>query len=138
MNNKNRIHIKSLLAGIILGVILFSGATVFAANYQALTATFPVYINGEEWQTDSEILVIEGRTYLPLRALGDALSVDVGWNQEFFRVEIEKPEEIYVITETGGKYHRANCPTIKIIKEYATKDKAESLGYEPCGLCQPK
>ena len=138
MKNKNKIHIKSLIIGIIIGVTLFSGATVFAANYQALTATFPVYINGEQWQTDSEILVIEGRTYLPLRALGDALSVDVDWNQELFRVEINKPEEIYAITETGDKYHRVNCPTMKKVKEYMTKTEAENLGYDPCGLCQPK
>ena len=138
MKKKNKLHIKSLIAGIIIGVILFSGATVLAANYQALTATFPIYINGEEWQTDSPVVVIEGRTYLPLRALGEALSVDVKWNDKLFRVDIDKPEEIYVVTEQGNKYHRTNCPTIKLVKEYLTKDKAESLGYEPCGLCQPK
>ncbi|MCL1858174.1 MAG: copper amine oxidase N-terminal domain-containing protein [Oscillospiraceae bacterium] len=136
---KNRLHIKSLIAGIILGVMLFSTTTVvLAATYQAKTATFPIYINGEEWQTDSLIAVIDGRTYLPLRALGDVLSVDVDWNEKLFRVEIDKPEEIYVITEQGGKYHRTNCPTIKLVKEYLAKDKAENLGYEPCGLCQPK
>ena len=135
---KNKLHIKSLIAGIILGVILFSGATVFAANYQAQTATFPIYINGEEWQTDSPVVVIDGRTYLPLKALGETLSVDVSWNEKLFRVDINKPEEIYVITEQGGKYHRTNCPTVKLVKEYLTKEKAENLGYEPCGLCQPK
>ena len=135
---KSKLHIKSLITGIIIGALLFSGMTVLAANFDAFTATFPIYINGEEWETDSPAVVIEGRTYLPLRALGDALSVDVNWNEKEFRVEIAKPEEIYVITEQGGKYHRTNCPAIKLVKEYLTKDKAESLGYDPCGLCQPK
>ena len=135
---KNRLHIKSLIAGIVLGAVLFSGITVFAANYEALTATFPVYINGGEWKSESPVVVIDGRTYLPLKALGNALSVDVIWNEEHFRVDINKPDELYVITEQGGKYHRRNCPTVKLEKEYLTKEKAEEAGYEPCGLCQPK
>ena len=137
---KNKLHMKSLIAGIIIGAMLFSGMTVLAANFEfeAFKATFPIYINGEEWESDSPAVVIGGRAYLPLRALGEALSVDVGWNEKEFRVEIDKPEEIYVITEQGGKYHRTNCPTIKLVKEYLTKDKAGSMGYDPCGLCQPK
>ena len=132
-----RINIKSFIAGIILGAVLFSGAAVLAASYEAYTATFPVYINGEEWESDSLVAVIEGRTYLPLRALGGVLGVDVEWNEELFRVDISRPEEIFAVTEQGVKYHRSNCTTVRNVKEYLTKENAENLGYEPCGLCLP-
>jgi len=130
-------RLQGFIIGLIAGIMLFAGTTVLAANYQALTATFPVCINGEEWKTDSPILVIDGRTYLPLKALGDALSVDVSWNEKLFRVDISKPEEIYVVSEQGAKYHRRNCTTVKLVKEYLTKEKAEEAGYTPCAVCQP-
>jgi len=95
-----KIQFKSLIAGIIIGVMLFSGVTVIAANYQAVTANFPIYINGEEWEADSEIVTIDGRTYVPLKALGDVLGVNVSWNEEFFRVEIERPDTICAMIET--------------------------------------
>jgi len=133
-------RLQGFMAGLLAGIMLFAGTTVLAANYQtyqASTANFPIYINGDEWKTDSPVVVINGRTYLPLRALGDALSVEVDWNEELFRVEISKPEEIYVVTAQGNKYHRRNCTTVKMVKEYLTKEKAEELGYKPCGMCQP-
>ena len=141
MKNERMLQMKKRLqgfiAGLLAGILLFAGTTVFAANYQALTATFPVYINGEEWKTDNPAVVIDGRTYLPLKASGDALSVDVSWNEKFFRVDISKPEEIYIVSTQGNKYHRRNCTTVKMIKEYLTKEQAEDLGYTPCAVCQP-
>jgi len=130
-------RLQGFIAGLLAGIMLFAGSTVWAVNYQAITATFPIYINGDEWRTESPVIVIDGRTYLPLKALGDALSVDVNWNDKLFRVDITKPEEIYVVSEQGNKYHRRNCPTVKMAKEYLTKEKAEEAGYTPCGLCQP-
>ena len=97
MGLKNQV--KGLIAGIILGAALFSGITVLAANYQALTANFPIYIDGEEWETDSPVVTIDGHTYLPLKSLGDALGVKVSWNDELYRVEIEKkPDAIQAVS----------------------------------------
>ncbi|MCL2773980.1 MAG: copper amine oxidase N-terminal domain-containing protein [Oscillospiraceae bacterium] len=130
-------RLQGFIVGLILGVVLFTGTAATAANYQALAATFPVYINGAEWQTDSPPIVIDGHTYLPLKALGDVLGVDIQWNSALFRVDITKPEEIVVISDQGNKYHRQNCPTVKKVKEYVTKEEAAAMGYEPCGVCQP-
>ena len=130
-------RLQGFIAGVILLVVLFTGTAATAANYQALPATFPVYINGAEWRTDSPPVVIDGHTYLPLKALGDILDVDIKWNSALFRVDITKPEEIVVISDIGNKYHRQNCPTVKKVKEYVTKDEAKEMGYEPCGVCQP-
>lgn len=135
---KNKIQgLIIFITGLILGASLFTGITVFAATYQAQAATFPIYINGEEWETDSPVIVIGGSTYLPLRALGDVLSVDIKWNNDLFRVEISKPEEIFVISEQGGKYHRPNCTTVKLVKQRMTRNEAEEMGYTQCAVCQP-
>lgn len=42
-----------------------------------------------------------------------------------------------VITMEGKKYHKPNCGSIKHVKEYATSDEAEKMGYSPCRKCYP-
>ena len=80
---------KNFVKGFILGAILFGSLTAFATtNYQAITATFPVLVNGKALTTDKPIVVIEGSTYLPLKAIGEALGVGVNWNKELKQVEI--------------------------------------------------
>ena len=46
--------------------------------------------------------------------------------------------DLYVITQSGKKYHLQTCRTVKSIKQYLTKEEAEQLGYEPCKICKPK
>lgn len=42
-----------------------------------------------------------------------------------------------VITMTGKKYHRANCRTVKQVKQKVTAQQAQSLGYTACKICKP-
>ena len=57
----------------------------------ALKATFDIYVNDVKYQGENPPLVIEGRTYLPLRAIGEVLGIDVEWNQGLRRVEVTRP-----------------------------------------------
>ena len=83
---------------ILVVVLLVSFLVVNAATESiiALIATFDIYVNGEKYQGENPPIVIEGRTYLPLRAIGDVLGIDVEWNQGLRRVEVTRPsgEEI--------------------------------------------
>lgn len=74
---------------LIFGAIMFSSISFASVGYEALVATFPILVNGEKISTDTPAVVIEGSTYLPLKALGQALNVEVKWNSELKRVEIE-------------------------------------------------
>ncbi|MBP3284395.1 MAG: DUF4352 domain-containing protein [Clostridia bacterium] len=79
---------KGFLKGFILGGLFFSTISFAAVTYDAITASFPILINGEVWQSDKPAVVIDGSTYLPLKAIGDVLDVKVKWNSELRQVEI--------------------------------------------------
>ena len=52
----------------------------------------PVYIvNGETRYADVPTMLINNRTMLPLRALGEALDAEVFWDQEMYDVAIDTP-----------------------------------------------
>ncbi len=50
--------------------------------------------------------------------------------------ETDNVEEVY-ITNTGKKYHRSNCRTLKKSKIPISLKKAKNQGYEPCKICNP-
>ena len=83
---------KKYIVGVIIGIIIAIGV-VSAANFQAVTADFPILINGEKWTPDDPAVVINDRTYLPLRALGEALGVPVNSNEQKQQVEIFKESD---------------------------------------------
>jgi len=58
--------------------------------------------------------------------------------EEINETEETIPEDLYVITPSGKKYHYPTCRTVKSIKQYLSKEEAEKLGYEPCKICNPK
>ena len=78
---------KKFIIGFLLGAMIF-GIAGYAVTYVAQPATFKVMVNGEEFVSDPPVLVIEGSTYLPLRAMGDALGVPVEWNAELKQAEV--------------------------------------------------
>jgi len=82
---------KKYISGFIVGVLTTVGITVFAEevkSFIAEKATFDVYVAGEKFESDKPAVVIDGSTYLPLRATGEALGVNVEWNAEKRRVEV--------------------------------------------------
>ena len=83
----------TLITGILIGAMMFGGVAVYATTqYIATKAEFKVLVNGVEFKgTTGEILVVEGRTYLPLRDMGMALGVSVNWNNELRQVEVGVP-----------------------------------------------
>ncbi len=94
---------KKFISGFVIGAIMFSIIGVFAASYVANPADFKVLVNGEEFVSDPPALVVEGRTYLPLRAIGDALGVPVNWNEELRQAEVgEIRDKVNTAIEIDG------------------------------------
>ncbi len=95
---------KRFILGFITGALIFSMLGVAAVTYVANPADFKVLVNGKEFISDPPALVVEGRTYLPLRAMGDALDVPVEWNEELRQAEVG--ERSYYASETTSQYKK--------------------------------
>ncbi len=56
-------------------------------------ADFPILSDGAALSIERPVVTIEGFTYLPLKAIGDALGIPVYWNATLSRVEITLPPD---------------------------------------------
>lgn len=116
---------KNFVKGFITGALVFGTVTSFASvTYNAITAGFPILINGETWKSDKPVVVIDGSTYLPLKAIGEVLNVKVNWNNDLRQVEIgESPISQPVSTETNTN----TAPTLG--QENALKSAKSYLNF---------
>lgn len=79
---------KAFMVGALCGSLVFGSLTAFAISYTAEPVNFKVLVNGTEFNSDPPAMTINGNTYLPLRAVGDALGVAVNWNSELNQAEV--------------------------------------------------
>jgi hypothetical protein len=73
---------------ILLGVV---GTAAALDSTRSISVTFrgiSVAVNGKVVPTEQEPFVYEGRTYVPLRAVAEALGQDVSWDEESSQVRI--------------------------------------------------
>lgn len=101
---------KKFFSGFLIGALLFGTLGVFAASYTAVSPTFKVYVEGKELNANPPAVVINGYTYLPLRATGDALGVKVNYDQARKRVDIGE-------TSVSSGYSRTNPAPIGIAQK---------------------
>lgn len=106
---------KRFLSGFLSGAIIAGTIGVFAASYVANPVDFKVLVNGKEFVSDPPALEVEGRTYLPLRAMGDALGVPVTWNEELRQAEVGNSAPV---AETN-QYSRNNPAPLNTVQTYA-------------------
>jgi len=114
---------KKIVVGFVIGFVTAMSLSVFAANtdiFQVQKATFDVFVNGEKFESKNPTIVVEGRTYLPLKETGDALGVNVQWNNDLRRVDIEKEQESEVTPEMSKQTKDSNKTTKsgEIFKEF--------------------
>lgn len=84
---------KKFLIGFLTGSVLFvSLGAIATVSYIANPVDFKVLVNGKEFVSDPPALEVDGRTYLPLRTIGDALGVPVSWNEELRQAEVGTSE----------------------------------------------
>lgn len=107
---------KKFISGVLAGGVL-TGSIAFAAAYVAEEASFKVMVNGAEFNSGNAV-VIDGSTYLPLRAIGDALNVAVNWNEELRQVEIGNSAPV----AEKNQYSRTNPAPLNTVQTYAKND----------------
>lgn len=107
---------KKFISGFIAGALIFSMLGVFAAvTYVAKPVDFKVMVNGKEFTSDPPPLEVDGRTYLPLRAMGDALGVPVNWNEEKRQAEVGNNATVAAKNE----YSRTNPAPLNTVQTYS-------------------
>jgi len=113
--------LKDILIGMIIGTLLVYAIPTIANSiktYIAEEATFPILVDGQEVKLDMPVVTIEGRTYLPLRTLGNILGVKVDWNDEKGQVEIIKE---------GSKVQNTQVHASDIVYPYVTINGKEYI-----------
>ncbi len=103
---------KRFIIGFLAGAMIFGTIGAFAVSYVAEPATFKVLVNGKEFVSDPPALVVEGSTYLPLRAIGNALGVPVEWNAELGQAEVGNS------TATANQYSRTTPAPLNTAQTY--------------------
>lgn len=75
---------KKAVAFCLLGAMALGTCTVSAANgTKNISATFrniKIVVDGKEVSTSAEPFIYNGTTYLPIRAVGEAVGKEVTWN----------------------------------------------------------
>ncbi len=112
---------KKFLSGILTGTIL-TGTIAFAATYTAEDARFKVFVEGQEF-TNGKAVVINGSTYLPLKAVGQALGVEVNWNDEQHQVEVGNQSPV----AQNNDYSRTNPAPINTVQTYTRTNKYDFI-----------
>lgn len=88
---KKHIH---LIVGIIVGIMLFGVVQAVANNgtktISVLYNNIKISLNGKEVKTDAEPFIFEGRTFVPVRFVSEALGADVKFNPKTNTVEITR------------------------------------------------
>lgn len=95
-------HMKPYLCGVLTTALAFSlvGSVVASTTTRQATLNYSgiqLVVNGEKvTPTDAngvavEPFAIDGTTYLPVRAIGNALGMEVGWNGDTQSVTLDDP-----------------------------------------------
>lgn len=138
---------KSFVAGMLVVMLILSiGGTVFAhagtVTQELIYKNIGVILDGKRLDLrDAQGNAVEpfmfgGTNYLPVRAICEALGLNVGWDAESNTIvltTLENQRDIY-ITRTGQKYHydsTCNGGTYWPV----SLSTALGFGLEPCDKC---
>lgn len=105
---------RKMMLGFLIGAFVMVSGTVLAQEvkqYMMTETVYPIFVEGKVYEQESlPILNYEGHTYVPLRTIGNLLSVPVVWNTDFKRVEIggnaANTEEWTTISEQNDVFRK--------------------------------
>lgn len=80
-------NLQSLLAGVVIGGVLFGGGAAYAAGTLAHSASNQIYVNAQK--VNVEAYIINGRNYIQLYDLAAVTGLKVVWDEDNRRVMID-------------------------------------------------
>ncbi|MCL2838542.1 MAG: copper amine oxidase N-terminal domain-containing protein [Oscillospiraceae bacterium] len=96
---------KRFIAGLVVGAMIFGSIAALAVNTLVAHQTdFTIYVDGARLEIDTPVVTIEGRTYLPARALGEALGMIVTWDEAERQVRLTSNGIGLIRVEEGASF----------------------------------
>ena len=91
---------KKFIMGFILGALIFGNTqTLASSSIKAINAFYnniKISVDGKEVNSDTEPFIVDGRTFVPIRVISEALGVNINWNNVTKTVEISNPSIIAI------------------------------------------
>lgn len=84
----------------VVAVLLAFSLGVFAQQLTAEIVKYKIVVDGEEKIIDNDIVTINDRTYVPIRALSEVLGKQVDWDEEHETISISEPVSVVPHTLT--------------------------------------
>ena len=132
---------KIITWGIIAVTVLATVA--FASNVERLTAyvaQFSIIVDGEEQTLENPAVVINNRTYVPLREVSEVLGMNVEWNEENQTVIINSEQDtnqLYRFEQDGLWGFRNNLGEVVIEPQFLNAHEfSEGLAFARISLEQ--
>jgi len=126
-----RNKVKSFIAGFLVCAVLLTGVFALAAPgaMRELLFGINVVVNGEtvDFDYDSRPFVIEGRTFLPVRALADVLGWEVDWDGYTQTVYLSEllDEEPWVPEATPG-----DGSTLSLVNDFPNLRPPSGMSFQ--------
>ena len=96
-----------IIIGTIIAMLTTVAVIAYASGNTTLTAhvvQFKIFVNGEEQNFESPVVMIDNRTYIPLREVGEVLGMNVEWCGDNQEISISSPQETEDIKEWEALY----------------------------------
>ena len=126
---------------LVLALAVSASASTGTINKDITYRDIKIMLNGEELVPKdangdpTEPFIMDGSTYLPVRAIAGTLGLDVGWDGETSTVLLTENEHANVyITRTGSKYHYDSTCNGGIYWP-VPMETAIGMGLTPCDKC---
>ena len=96
INDRTYVPLRTIAEKLSANVSWVAETSTAVIEKEGIKAEFPVnkalyFINGQKFSADSPAIIVNGRTLVPLRFAGNALSLDVEWDGETSCVLLSTP-----------------------------------------------
>lgn len=97
---------KKFIFGLVIGIMLATTSAAYADEIKSLIGnqidgSFPLYLNDKRLATD--VAVVEGTSYVPVRALVEALGLNIEFKDETVRITATPGNEVDRMTNSIPK-----------------------------------
>ncbi|MCM3273891.1 stalk domain-containing protein [Paenibacillus elgii] len=89
--------------GIVVGAVIATAGSAFASNVlNGTVADFKILVNGNEKQLENKPVVIDGSSYLPVRAISGALGYDVQYEDSTKTISLANDGKKYLKSDDSN------------------------------------